>query len=179
MNGNGVETHLEKVTIMEVISDLGARGFRLKFIFGFAMIHVVLCSLLHRLHLLILSSQHKSCSKSNLWCICWYSDLSRDKRRRCQEAAGCRNLYLQWPNDAYQEGSEVHPKSSLKLSEFFCMCLNWYLVCGTFMLLFVQYSKHRTNIVLFYKNILTIGLISFYFTNHFAEPYRNQRFIWS
>ena len=118
MNGNGVETHLEKVTIMEVISDLRARGFRLKFIFGFTMIHVVLCSLLHRLHLLILSSQHKSCSKSNLWCICWYSDLSRDKRRRCQEAAGCRNLYLQWPNDAYQEGSEVHPKSSLKLSEF-------------------------------------------------------------
>jgi len=47
MNGNGVETHLEKITIMEVISHLGARGFRLKFIFGFAMIHVVLCSLLH------------------------------------------------------------------------------------------------------------------------------------
>jgi len=121
MNGNGVETHLEKVTIMEVISDLGARGFRLKFIFGFAMIHVVLCSLLHRLHLLILSSQHKSCSKSNLWCICWYSDLSRDKRRRCQEAAGCRNLYLQWPNDAYQEGSE------LSISNLRCNCLNFLL----------------------------------------------------
>ena len=121
MNGNGVETHLEKVTIMDVISDLGARGFRLKFIFGFAMIHVVLCSLLHRLHLLILSSQHKSCSKSNLWCICWYSDLSRDKRRRCQEAAGCGNLHLQWPNDAYQEGSE------LSISNLRCNCLNFLL----------------------------------------------------
>jgi hypothetical protein len=51
MDGNGVEPHLEKVTITKVISDLvhlGAHGFKLEFIFGFTMIHVVFCSLLHR-----------------------------------------------------------------------------------------------------------------------------------
>jgi len=42
-----VEPHLEKVTITKVISDFGARGFKLEFIFGSTMIHVVLCSLLH------------------------------------------------------------------------------------------------------------------------------------
>ena len=70
---------------------------------------------------IIWSSQHNSCTKCNLWCICWYSDLSRDKRRRCQEAAGCGNLHLQWPNDAYQEGSE------LSISNLRCNCLNFLL----------------------------------------------------
>ena len=51
----------------------------------------------------------------------WHSDFSGDKCRRREEAAGCRDLHLQWPNDAYQEGSELCipiPKSLFCLSEF-------------------------------------------------------------
>jgi hypothetical protein len=56
-----------------------------------------------------LSSQHDLSTLANLSCacICPHSDLSRDKRRRREETAGCGDLHLQWPHDAYQEGSEL------------------------------------------------------------------------
>jgi hypothetical protein len=64
-----------------------------------------------------LSSQHNLSTLANLLCacICPRSDLSRDKRRRREEAAGCGDLHLQWPHDAYQEGSELGIPNPIRL----------------------------------------------------------------
>lgn len=34
----------------------------------------------------------------------FFSDFSRNQCWRCEEASGCRDIHLQWLDDAHQEG---------------------------------------------------------------------------